>query len=378
MKFLHLSDLHLGKRLLGFPMVEEQAYILKKIIDIAKEQQPQAVVIAGDVFDKGIPSIEAIDLFDEFMVELSKLNLEVFVISGNHDQAERLSFGSRLMIPNIHIAQAYNGEIVPITLTDEFGEVNVYSLPFVKPSIVRQFADEEVSSYQRAVEIAIEKMNADASARNLLIAHQFVTNGGNEPEKCESEEINVGGIENVDATTFSAFDYVALGHIHRGQQVSRPSIRYCGSPLKYSFSEINHKKSVTVVELKNKGNVEISTIELTPKTGMSMLKGTFEELTASEYYTGKDFKNHFVSITLTDEQDVPEAFGRLRNVYPNLLDLKYDNHRTRCKAVAAEDAEVENLKPIEILQKIYREQNGEEMTAEMEEFVKPLIEKIWN
>lgn len=377
MKILHLSDLHLGKRLLGFPMLEEQEYILKEILEITKEQQPQAVVIAGDVYDKGIPSVEAIDTLDNFLVELSKLNLEVFVISGNHDQAERLAFGSRLMIPNIHIAPAYNGAIKPIVLTDEFGDVNVYSLPFVKPSFVRQFAGEEVASYQRAVEFAVEQMNVDAAARNVLVAHQFVTNAGKEPEKCDSEEINVGGIENVDASTFNAFDYVALGHIHRGQQVSRQNIRYCGSPLKYSFSEINHKKSATMVELKAKGEVEVTTIPLTPKTGMSELKGSFEELTATDFYTGKDFKNHLMSITLTDEQDVPEAFGRLRNIYPNLLDLKYDNHRTRSTNITAADADVEELKPIEILQKLYKEQNGLDMDADMEEFVKPLIENIW-
>lgn len=377
MKFLHLSDLHLGKRVNGFPMLEDQKHILREFLSIAKEQHPQAVLIAGDVFDKGIPSVEAIGTFDNFLVELAKLDLEVFVVSGNHDQAERLACGSRLMISNIHIAPAFKGAIEPIVLTDEFGQVNIYMLPFIKPSFVREFTDEEVDSYQKALEVAIGQMNVDVSARNLLVAHQFVTGTGTDLEFCDSEEANVGGVDNVDAKTFDAFDYVALGHLHRAQQVMRQGIRYSGSPLKYSFSEIHHKKTVTMVELKGKGELEINAIELNPKTDMSCLKGKFDELTHKDFYLGKEFRTHYLRITLTDELDVPNAFNRLRDIYPNLMELGYDNNRTRTTTAELDGIDEKELEPIEVMRMLYKEQNNEDMKPEMEEFAKSIIEKIW-
>lgn len=378
MKILHISDLHLGKRVLGFPMLEDQNFILKEILEIVGQQHPQAVVIAGDVFDKGVPSVEAIAAFDGFLVALSKFQLEVFVVSGNHDQAERLSFGSRLMIPNIHIAPAYNGAIQPVVLNDEYGEINIYMLPFIKPGFIRPYTTREIDTYQDAVAEAVNQMAADPAARNVLVAHQFVTADGSTVERCDSEEFSVGGIDNIDAQTFSAFDYVALGHLHRAQQVSRPSIRYSGSPLKYSFSEIHHKKSVTIVELKDKEQVEVSTIELKPLTDMGELKGRFDELTDKDYYLGKAFRNYYLRVVLTDEQDVPDAFGRLRNIYPNLMELGYDNHRTRATDTVSGNAAVEVLQPLDILKQLYSEQNKQELSQEMEKLANELIEKIWN
>ena len=283
MKFIHLSDLHLGKRVNEFSMLEDQEYILTKIINIIDEQKPNGIIIAGDVYDKSVPSAEAVELFDDFLVRLSKRDLKVFVISGNHDSAERIAFGGRLMDKSgIFMSPVYNGEVEPIVLSDEFGEINVYMLPFVKPSNVRRFfPDSEILSYTDAVKVAVDAMNIDPSKRNILITHQFVTGA----ERTESEDVSVGGSDNVDASVFAAFDYVALGHIHRGQKCGGGDfIRYSGTPLKYSFSEANDSKTVTVVDIKAKGDISLEFVPLVPKRDMVEIKGTYEELTLKSFW----------------------------------------------------------------------------------------------
>ena len=282
MKILHLSDLHLGKRVNEFSMIEDQEYILTKIIHIIDEQAPEVILIAGDVYDKAVPSAEAVELFDNFLVRLSKRNLKVFVISGNHDSAERIAFGGRLMDKSgIYMSPVYNGIIEPITLTDEFGNVKFYMLPFVKPSNVRRFCpDQEVTTYTEAVKAAIENMKIDSSERNILITHQFVTGA----MRTESEDISVGGTDSVDASVFEGFDYVALGHIHRAQKCGSEYVRYSGTPLKYSFSEANDVKSVTMIDMKEKGNIELSFMPLTPKRDLVEIKGSYNELTLKSFY----------------------------------------------------------------------------------------------
>ena len=262
MRLVHLSDLHIGKRVHEYSMIEDQRYILTKIINIIDDINAQGVIIAGDIYDKPVPSAEAVQLFDDFLYRLSKRNLQVFIISGNHDSAERIAFASRLIEQSgVHLSPVYSGKVTPVTLTDEHGEINIYMLPFIKPQHVRKyFETEEISSYTDAIRIAVESMNIDTSKRNILVTHQFVTGS----ERCDSEEISVGGSDNVDSSVFSGFDYVALGHIHSPQNCKSEKIRYCGTPLKYSFSEKNHKKSVTVLDLYEKGNMEISTIPLEP------------------------------------------------------------------------------------------------------------------
>ena len=250
MKLIHLSDLHLGKRVNEYSMLEDQEYILKKIINVIDDEKPDGVIIAGDVYDKSIPSAEAVQLFDDFLVQLAKRSLKVFVISGNHDSPERIAFGSRIMdASGIHMSPVYSGDITPIPLEDEFGTVNIYILPFIKPAHVRRYAENEITTYTEAVEYVISKLNIDPANRNVLVTHQFVTGA----LRSESEEISVGGSDNVDAYVFEPFDYVALGHIHSPQTCGSENIRYCGTPLKYSFSEVHDKKSVTVVELREKG-----------------------------------------------------------------------------------------------------------------------------
>lgn len=374
MKFIHLSDLHIGKRVNEFSMYEDQNYILKKTIEIIDDQKPDAVLIAGDVYDKSIPSSEAVTLFDDFLYMLSKRDLQVFVISGNHDSPERLSFASRLIEKSgVHISPVYNGEIKPIKIYDELGEVNIYMLPFIKPSNVRRYFDDEITSYTDAVGKAIEEMKIDNTQRNILVTHQFVTGSS----RTESEEISVGGTDNVDVSVFKDFDYVALGHIHRAQNCTTEKVRYCGTPLKYSFSEANDVKSVTVVELLQKGDLEISTVELTPKHDMKEIKGTYDEITAKSFYEDTTYQTDYIHITLTDEEDIPDAVGKLRTIYKNLMKLDYDNKRTRHSVQITGALDIEKTSPLKLFDDFYELQNNQPMNDEQRAFVNELIEKIW-
>ena len=373
MKLIHLSDLHLGKRLNEFSLGEDQEYILNQILQIVEAEQPDAVVIAGDVYDKAIPSVEAVSLFDEFLVRLAGLHIHIFVISGNHDSPERIAFGSRLMdASGIHLSPVYDGCIRPVTLTDDFGPVHIYMLPFVKPMHVRRFFEEEpINTYTDAIGVAIGQMQPDFQQRNVLITHQFVTGAS----RSESEEITVGGVDNVDATVFQGFDYVALGHIHSPQNCGSPAIRYCGTPLKYSFSEARDEKSVTVAELGEKGNLTVRTVPLTPRHEMVELKGTFRELTDNTFYAGTSWQSDYVHVTLTDEEDIVDALGKLRQVYHNLLRLDYDNSRTQAHPELAGADIRENISPMELFAQFYELQNGRPMSREQLVFLEELLEK---
>ncbi len=375
MKLIHLSDIHLGKRVNEFSMLEDQAHILKKILAVVDEEKPDGVLIAGDVYDKSVPSTEAVQLFDDFLVRLAERKLPVFIISGNHDSPERLSFANRLIdAAGIHLAPVYNGVVEPITLSDEYGPVNVYMLPFIKPAHVRGFfPDTEITGYSDAVAAAIGRMNIDKTQRNVLITHQFVTGA----QRSDSEELSVGGTDNIGAEVFCDFDYVALGHIHGPQNMDSGRIRYCGSPLKYSFSEAAQQKSVTVAELKEKGMLEIHTVPLIPRRDMVELKGSYQQLTLREFYENTTYQEDYTHITLTDEEDIPDAVAKLRAVYHNLMKLDYDNTRTRHSAAISGAENVETRSPIDLFAEFYELQNGLPMSAEQTELVASLIEKIW-
>ena len=374
MKLLHLSDLHLGKRVNEFPMLEDQEYILREILEIVDREKPDAVLIAGDVYDKSVPPAEAITLLDWFLSELAGRALSVFVISGNHDSAERLAFASSLLEKSrVYISPAYHGDVRPVTLEDEFGKVDFYLLPFVKPVHVRAcFPEEEIDSYTEAVDCAVRHMNVDRTRRNVLVTHQFVTGA----QRCESEELSVGGSDNVDVHVFAEFDYVALGHLHGPQSLDGDRVRYCGTPLKYSFSEVSHEKSVTIVELGEKGDLGVKAIPLTPKRDLLDLKGTYDQLAARDFYRGLD-QNAYIRVTLTDENDVPDAMGKLRLIYPNLMVLGYDNARTRGGGDMAEAEAVARLSPMELFAAFYEQQNGAPLSQEQTEFLTDLVEKIW-
>lgn len=374
MKFIHLSDLHIGKRVNEFSMLEDQQYILKSILTVIDSEEPDGVIIAGDVYDKSVPSAEAVGLLDDFLFSLSKRNVPVYIISGNHDSAERLSFGGRLLDKSgIFLSPVYNGEVLPLSLTDSYGKVNIYMLPFIKPVNVRRFFPEsEIESYTDAVRVAVENMNIDETERNIIITHQFVTGAS----RCDSEELSVGGSDNVSVSVFEKFDYVALGHIHGPQKMGRETVRYCGTPLKYSFSEAKHKKSVTVVEMAEKGNVEIREIPLVPLRDMREIKGSYDEVTLRKNYENTNQKD-YIHIILTDEEDIPDAMARLRVIYPNLMKLSYDNKRTRlCQTVGAAE-NVEKKTPFELFSEFYETQNNQPMNEEQTAFINDLIEKIW-
>ena len=375
MKLIHLSDLHLGKRVNEFSMLEDQQYILEEILRIIDSEKPDGVLIAGDVYDKTVPSAEAVTLLDEFLVQLSKRDTQTFLISGNHDSAERLAFGGRLMEQSgIHIARVYNGVLAPLTLRDEYGPVDLYLLPFLRPVQVRRFFPEsEIATYTEAMAAVLGAADIDKTHRNVLVTHQFVTGA----QTCDSEELSVGGTDNVDVSVFDDFDYVALGHIHGPQKIGHETVRYCGTPLKYSFSEVGHKKSVTVVELAEKGSVAIRTVPLVPKRDMSELRGAYNELMLRENYEGKPFRNDYLRITLTDEEHIPNAVNNLRTVYPYIMRLDYDNRRTRTESHVDGAEQVERKRPLTLFEEFYESQNGQPMSEEQRSFAKQLMERIW-
>ena len=376
MRFLHTADLHIGKRVNEFSMLEDQEYILRQILKTADKEQVEAVLIAGDVYDKQVPSAEAVRLFDWFLTQLNSRKLPVFVIGGNHDSVERLSFGAQIMEESgVYLTQSYDGKVVPVRLEDEYGPVNLWMLPFLKPAMVKRFfPEQDIVTYQDALETVIGHMELNREERNLLIAHQFVTGavtGGSE----DSVEVFVGGVENVDASVFADFDYVALGHIHRAQSAGGEQIRYSGTPLKYSFSEIRHEKSVTIAELKEKGSLTVHQEPLKPLHDMREIRGSYEELILRENYQGTDLED-YLHVILTDENDIPDVIGRLRSIYPNIMKLDYDNQRTRRnQELMKEEAAVEQS-PMELLGQFFLQQNNQEMSPEQTEYARTLMETI--
>lgn len=375
MKLIHLSDLHLGKRINEFSMLEDQRYILMEILRLIDQERPDGILIAGDIYDKSIPAADAVELLDDFLVGLAKRDIQIFLISGNHDSPERLAFGGRLMERSgVHLAPVYDGKITPIRLTDEYGPLNIYLLPFIKPVHVRHvYPEREITSYTDALSVAIGALDLDDSVRNVLVTHQFVTGAA----RSDSEEFSVGGTDNVDSWVFDSFDYVALGHLHGPQQVGRETVRYCGTPLKYSFSEVGQKKSLTVVELGPKGNISVRTMPLTPMREMVELRGSYEQLTLQKFYQGTDYQKSYVHITLTDENDIPDGMRKLQTIYPYLMKLDYDNRRTQAGEWDGEIESAERRSPLELLDEFYEKQNGQPMGESQREFARELMEEIW-
>lgn len=375
---MHLADLHLGKRVNGFSMMEDQEYILNRILEIMEEEQPDGLLIAGDVYDKTIPPAEAVRRMDDFLTAVAAKHVPVFLISGNHDSAERVAFGHQLMQGSgIWISPVYDGTIRHHTLEDRWGEVNIYLIPFLRPSVVRSFfPDVEIGDYTDALRTIIEDLQIDTSRRNVVLAHQFVTAAEALPETCDSEQLSVGGLDRVDGSVFSPFDYTALGHLHGPQRVGSETIRYAGSPLKYSFSELHQKKSVTVAELRAKGETEIRQIPLQPRREMTELRGTFEEILEEARKKGEPQTDYYHMI-LTDETDVVDALSRLREYYPNIMLLDYDNRRTRSQKEVEQLDRVEERTPGELFAALYEQQNGQEMDSDRKEYLDGLIREIW-
>ena len=374
MRFLHLSDLHLGKRVCEFSMLDDQRYILEEILSLLDTHPVDAVLLAGDLYDKPVPPAEAVRLLDWFLTALAERKLPVFAISGNHDSADRVAFGSALLeTSRVYVSPVFSGAPQPICLADEHGPVDVYLLPFLKPASVRHvWPDEPIESYSDALACVLRHCELDPAHRSVLVAHQFVAGAA----CCESEEVSVGGVDSVDASLFDSFDYVALGHLHSPQKVGRDTLRYCGTPLKYSFSEAHQHKSATFVELGPKGEVTLSTAPLTPKHDLRELRGSYMELTDRRSYAGTA-TDDYLHITLTDDQDVPDALARLRVIYPNLMRLDYDNLRTRTQADLDAPAQTEQKTPLEHFAAFYALQNNQPLSAEQAAFCQQLIETLW-
>ena len=377
MKFLHISDLHIGKRVNEFSMTEDQKYILNQILRIAEREQAAAVLIAGDVYDKSMPSAEAVQIFDWFLTGLADLGKTVIAVSGNHDSPERIAFGGELMRGRgVYVSPVYRGEALEVALRDEYGDISVHLLPFLKPATLRHALEgrqeEEENrlpeSYQEALEIAVKRMEIDAKKRNILVAHQFVTGAG----RCDSEEVSVGGLDNVDASVFDDFDYVALGHIHSPQSVGRETVRYCGTPLKYSFSEAEQEKSVTVLEMGEKGDVVLSTVSLVPLRDMRKIRGSYGEVMSRSFYQDTNTED-YVQITLTDEEDIPDGLQKLRTVYPNLMQVAYDNSRTRQDRTVEAAEQAERKSELELFGEFFELQNNQPMSAEQAAYMEKLI-----
>ena len=374
MKLVHISDLHLGKRVNDFSMLDDQEYIMNQMLDIIETESASAVLISGDVYDKTIPPAEAVALFDRFLTGITSLGSKALIISGNHDSAERLAFGCNAMTSGgIYIAPVFNGTVTKTVLTDEYGNINVYMLPFLKPVTVRPFyGDTDITDTESAVKTVLDGITPDKNERNIIMAHQFITGA----ERSDSEEVYVGGLDNVSAELFADFDYTALGHIHRPQNIGSDKIRYCGTPLKYSFSEINNKKSVTVIDMKEKNSVSVKTVPLVPLRDMRHIRGSYAGVTdrASYINTATD---DYLYITLTDEEDVFDAIGRLRSIYPNIMKIDYDNKRTSADNFIDTAGESVNKSPAELFGALYELQNNSPLSAEQREFLGGIIKDIW-
>ena len=374
MKLMHLSDLHLGKLVNGFSMLEDQKYILEQILTMAQEERPDGVLLAGDIYDKRVPAAEAVGVLDWFLTRLAE-SCPVFVISGNHDSAERLAFGGRLLTAaGVYMSPVYDGSVGTVELRDEYGPVYIHLLPFLKPVQVRRFfPEQEIVNYTDAVRTALSGIDLSDGERHVLVTHQLVTGA----LRCDSEELSIGGSENVDAEVFNGFDYVALGHLHGPQRAGGEHIRYCGTPLKYSFSEVSHHKSVTMVTLGEKGDVQIGTRPLVPLRDLREIRGTYQELMARSYYQDSGLPECYLRVVLTDEEDVPEALHRMRVVYPYIMKLDYDNTRTRSHQNPL-DTQVDARKtPMELFRQLYETQNNQPMSENQEQFLARLVEAIW-
>ncbi len=359
-KLLHTSDLHIGKRMNEFSLDEDQRYILKNILEIIDTEKIDALLIAGDIYDSTTISGESMNILDDFLTSIAEVGCKAYLINGNHDSADKLSYGSRLMSDKgIHISRPFNGVAEKYTLNGT-PDVDIYLLPFIKPAMVRRFYDNPVETYTDAVRVTLQHSDK-SNNKKVILSHQFVTSGSQKPETSDSETISVGGLDNVDASVFSEFDYVALGHIHSPQSIGSDKIRYSGSPLKYSKSEAHRNKTVTIIEIDN--DVKIREIPLKPLREVRVIKGPLDALIS----TGKEDtdKNDFIHAIITDANPI-DAMSKLREVYPNTASIEVPVHEEELKI---EILNAEKLDIIELFSKLYEEKIGEELTSTQIEII---------
>ena len=366
MKLMHIGDLHLGKSLGDFDLTEDQEYMLNQLLEMVETHEIDAVLIAGDVYDKAIPSEAATRMLDYFLSNLAKRNVYVYMVSGNHDSDERLNYGSNLFETNhIFISTKYDGNLYKQTLKVGNDEADIYLLPFVKASQVRHFLpDAKIESYEDAVRVILNKADIDESKNNVLVAHQFVMGKSEDPKLSGSESLgtqSVGTVEKIGYNCFDLFDYVALGHIHSPQQVGRKEVRYSGSPLKYSLSEANNEKSVSLITIGGKGEVEIELLPIKPLRNMRHLKGKMKDLLDRTTITDQE---DYIYATLTDEEIISEAMGIFQQVYPNTVKIDYDNSHTREIEQVDISQIAENRSFAELIRDFYRQMYSCEISEE--------------
>lgn len=379
MRFMHMADLHIGKRVNEFNMLEDQKHILQQALDIAVENNVEGILLAGDIYDKSLPTGDAVELLDAFLTDIVRRDIKVFIVSGNHDSPERLAFGRKLMeSKGVFISKVFDGNLDVVSLSDEYGAINIFMMPFVKPPHVKKyFPDEEIDSYNEAVRKIIMNTKVDENERNIIIAHQFVVSAGIEPTRSDSENISVGGLDHVEASTFDSFDYVALGHLHHPQSIGRDSIRYAGSPLKYSFSESgeNKQKNVTIINLKEKNDLEIDNIILCPLRDMVEIKGPIKELLNPANHENKGLENYIHAI-LTDDESIIDAIGKIRSVYPNVMKIDFDNLRTQKTEPDSVAKDVTKKSSLQLFEEFYKLNNNTDMNEEQKKIVQSILENL--
>ena len=372
MRFIHISDIHLGKKVNEFSMLDDQVFVLNQVIKTAAEQKADAVIISGDIYDKSVPPAEAVEVFDRFITELSQKDIKIYAVSGNHDSPQRIAFGSGIMSKSgVYFSGVYNGKIEKHVFEDKYGKVNIFLLPFIKPANVKRFyEDAEITDYNSALKVVLENASVNENERNIIVAHQFVTGA----QRSDSEEVSVGGIDNVDASLFEMFDYTALGHIHGPQKMGR-NIIYSGSPLKYSFSEINQKKAMIVVDLNEKGNVSINKIPFIPLHDMREIRGYYDEITNRQNYINTN-THDYIKIVLKDDDEIIDAIGKLRSIYPNIMTIDYDNLRAKTNNEAFVINVDTNKSPTELFCELFELQNNMPVSSQQIKEIERVFESV--
>lgn len=376
MKFLHIADLHIGKVVAGFQMLEDQKIVLNQMIEFIKQEKPDGILIAGDIYDRSVPSAEAMAVFDDFLTKIYVCGCSVFMVSGNHDSPERLGFAGELLKQNkLYIAGEVKEEIEKVSLVCGKTKVNVYLLPFARVPVLNAVFQIDGKNYNDGIKAAIEKMNLNPEEINLLVTHYFVSNGVKKPEVSESEvALSVGSIEEIDSKLLEVFDYVALGHIHGPQWVGKETIRYAGSLLKYSFSEVLHHKSVTMIDVIEKGKISISTKELTAPHNMRKIKGKLEELIKEEIVKSGNPMD-YLHVTLTNKEELINPIAVLKSVYPNIMQLVFE------KNIVEQQGEIEvnsiqNQSTLEIYKTFFEEVTSYEIDRDRYQVMEKILEEL--
>lgn len=372
MKIMHLADLHIGKRVNGFSMVEDQRYALEQILKLIEKERVECLLIAGDVYDTSVPSSESMTIFDGFLTSLNKLQVKVIIISGNHDSQERLSFARRLISnQSIYISGPYEDEVEKITLQDEYGPINFYLLPFIKPIQMKKYKEDlDLSDFQGALSYVISNINPDKSERNIILSHQFIVGA----QTSESEELYIGGLEAISYDLYDDFDYVAMGHIHKKQSFRNGKIRYPGSLLKYSKSESNYNKTITIIDFKDKDNIDILEHEISYLRDMRKVEGFFNDIIESAI--SEEDREDYIHITLYDEDEILDGMNRLRELYPNIMTFTYYNSRTNAVDIEYEQRQV-SKDPFELFKDFYELRNNKQLDDRKSKIIQEVINDVW-